>query len=188
MVLYVHTIQSSSPNEALQERYFTSGEQAQHDLATCGSKSSFAQRYVVILEELRKEAQAALQRRRNGEKNSGPSRGSIGGVRPLSTIAAKHIKSKGTEESETTCLEPYGDRETAHPQIDTMQLSPGAIATSQLQLPETGDVWIENLLGDGSPDSYVAELTGWGEFDCLASTGLGDFSNLFPPANLDEYS
>lgn len=188
MVLYVHTIQSSSPYDASQERYFTSGKQAQHDLATCGSKSSFAQRYVVILEELRKEAQAALQRRRKGEKNSGTSRGSADGARSLSSMAVKYIKPKVTEGGATISLESSSGRELANPQPNPMQLSPSLIANSQLQLPETGDVWIENLLGDGSPDSYVAELTGWGEFDCLASTGLGDFSNLFPPSTLDEYS
>lgn len=47
------------------------GEQEQQDLATCGSKS-FAQRYVVILEEFRKEALGALQRKDSTKDSNDP--------------------------------------------------------------------------------------------------------------------
>ncbi|KAL5363135.1 fungal-specific transcription factor domain-containing protein [Aspergillus floccosus] len=112
---------------------FWIGRQAQHDLATCGSKSSFAQRYVVILEELRKEALGALQRKGS----------------------AKRFKRPADIQREKTTME--GNRLTDAPSL----------------VGEFG------FLGE-SPDSYIAELTGWGEFDCLAATGLGEFGSLFP--------
>lgn len=45
------------------------GEQEQQDVATCGSKSSFAQRYVVILEKVRMEALGAQQREEQRSPN-----------------------------------------------------------------------------------------------------------------------
>lgn len=56
MVLYVYVIQSWSDPNNEHNQYLSIGEEAQLELSKCGSQTSFAQRYVVVLEELRKEA------------------------------------------------------------------------------------------------------------------------------------
>ena len=56
VVLYVYIVQNWSDPDREYSRYLQVGEGAQLELAKCGNQSSFAQRYVVVLEELRKEA------------------------------------------------------------------------------------------------------------------------------------
>lgn len=125
------------------------GEQEQQDLATCGSKS-FAQRYVVILDEFRKEALGALPRKDSTKESKRPAADQRGkahtgghGLTDVPPLA---------EESVTQLYRQESDRRSFSP------LTHG---------------WTVFL----SPDSYIAELTGWGDCDCLASTRLGEFGS-----------
>ncbi|XHG09656.1 hypothetical protein AWENTII_012699 [Aspergillus wentii] len=63
VVLYVHVICSQSDSSDNWHHYLESGEQAQQELSTCGTNSSFAHRYVVVLEELRREALKAVRQK-----------------------------------------------------------------------------------------------------------------------------
>ncbi|KAL4974620.1 hypothetical protein BDW66DRAFT_139253 [Aspergillus desertorum] len=44
--------------------------------------------------------------------------------------------------------------------------------------------WIGNLIQDSSPGTHFPSLTGWGEFDSLALTGLGE---LFSSDNFQDF-
>ncbi|KAL4888162.1 fungal-specific transcription factor domain-containing protein [Aspergillus ambiguus] len=166
VVLYVHTIQTPSPLSPSDIRYFESGEQGQQDLATCGSKSSFAQRYVIILEELRKEANSALEQKLHRVEAS------VANPYDHGQSAKGRTDNVQAENDPPPCSQP--------PASKTIMQDPSMGTTedgTHLVMPDGADSWMDTLL-DASPDSCVAELTGWGEFDCLVSTGLGDFGAL----------
>lgn len=55
-----------------------------------------------------------------------------------------------------------------------------ALENVQGQDHEDINGWLSELAQDTSPASCLADLTGWGDFDSLVLTGLGDLSYLFP--------
>ncbi|KAL2831134.1 fungal-specific transcription factor domain-containing protein [Aspergillus cavernicola] len=46
--------------------------------------------------------------------------------------------------------------------------------------------WIEDIMHDESPASYIPNLTSWGEFDSLVLTGLGELGYLFSSDHLQD--
>lgn len=143
-MLYVHVIQSWSEPDNENKQYLTIGEEAQLELAKCGSQTSFAQRYVVVLEELRKEARKITSHHP--------------GQRELSSITP-------TEEVAETASRQRGEGGTLH---------------VHGQEHQDLDGWLSEMAQDTSPASYLADMTGWGDFDSFVLTGLGDLSHLLP--------
>ncbi|KAJ5351184.1 hypothetical protein N7452_000158 [Penicillium brevicompactum] len=155
VILYVFVIQNrSSPREDL-VHYLQMGEEAQNELSNCGTQASFPQRYVVVLEELRKEAMrlteqsSAMTRNRDGLRES----------------------HRVTEKADLDTILPHEtvlDTDTYNNTLD-----------NELGESEPAD-WMTNFAQDPSPASYLADMTGWGEFDSLVLTGLGELSHIFP--------
>mgnify|MGYP001658112183 CR=1 FL=1 len=149
MVLYVYVIQHRSTPAQYLSQYLQMGEEAQKDLAQCGNLASFPQRYVVVLEELRKEALRLT--------NSPPTFTAVGGVGHACGDLAQtgHFESGSVSAAQAT---------------DSMR------NYEQPASPE----WIPNFVQDPSPASYLADMTGWSEFDSLVLTGLGELGHFFP--------
>ncbi|KAJ5332179.1 uncharacterized protein N7506_005962 [Penicillium brevicompactum] len=155
VILYVFVIQNrSSPREDL-VHYLQMGEEAQNELSNCGTQASFPQRYVVVLEELRKEAM------RLTEQSSAMTRNRDG-------LQESH---RVTEKADLDTILPHEtvlDTDTYNNTLD-----------NELGESEPAD-WMTNFAQDPSPASYLADMTGWGEFDSLVLTGLGELSHIFP--------
>lgn len=64
VVLYVSVIQNWMNLDFEPSHNLQIGEEAQRELAKCGTQASFPQRYVVVLEELRQEAKRIMNQTR----------------------------------------------------------------------------------------------------------------------------
>lgn len=155
VILYVYVIQKRSTPERDLLHYLQMGEEAQDELAKCGTQASFPQRYVVVLEELRKEA-----------------------IRLTGQSSVITRNGDGLQESH---------RGTDKADLDTILPHETALGTGTYndafgnELGESNSAdWITNFAQDPSPASYLADMTGWGEFDSLVLTGLGELSHIFP--------
>ncbi|KAI9035725.1 uncharacterized protein KD926_002946 [Aspergillus affinis] len=180
VVLYVHVIQNRSQAVNIQgdSLYFQAGEQAQKDLATCGSTSSFAQRYVMVLEELRKEAQESIRRKHH----RGMEHYSTDQPRLVVTEIAMAETGRQRDPDEQVEYHNSGDNgiKNGVPQISGSMTDPQTNALDPSGIPLESQGWMDDLMEDTSPASYIADLTSWGEFDSLALTGLGELGFLFP--------
>lgn len=136
--------------------YLQMGEEAQNELSNCGTQASFPQRYVVVLEELRKEAM------RLTEQSSAMTRNRDG-------LQESH---RMTEKTDLDTILPH---ETV---LETDTYNNNTL-DNELGESEPAD-WMTNFAQDPSPASYLADMTGWGEFDSLVLTGLGELSHIFP--------
>ncbi|KAE8138932.1 fungal-specific transcription factor domain-containing protein [Aspergillus pseudotamarii] len=183
VVLYVHYIRSRSRQSTTDAdmAYYMAGKQGQDDLASCGSQSSFSQRYVMVLEELRKEAHKATIRGNQesidqpvtnrpdpGATEGGTSR--PGELDPLRNLA----------DSQHTGVYPVASDRLDGIPCPAQVSYHGVQPAGSFQFPSAPQESEVGSLQGISPESYIADLASWGEFDSLAATGLGDFGNLFP--------
>ncbi|KAL4884774.1 hypothetical protein BJY04DRAFT_233051 [Aspergillus karnatakaensis] len=188
VVLYVHFIQccAQANNAEADPTHFQAGQQAQQHLASCGSQSSFARRYAMVLEELRKEAQKGIQHK--------PHSASVGQIPPDQRVANNRSVETGASRR-LGINEPYGYEppidfpqptfnEKTHTTEAVISHNPSLDLSSLQSVPPA---WIEDLMQDGSPGTYIPSLTSWGEFDSLALTGLGELGYLFSNNNLQGY-
>ncbi|CAI7637292.1 unnamed protein product [Penicillium manginii] len=143
VVLYVHVIQSWSEPDSEYKHYLTIGEEAQLELAKCGSQTSFAQRYVVVLEELRKEA-----RKITGDR---PGQSELLSITPSEDVAEAAIR----QHAERETLQHAHDQE--HQDLDGW-LSEMAQDTSPAS-------YLADMTSWGDFDSFV--LTGLGDLSHL---------------------
>ncbi|KAL3464341.1 hypothetical protein BJX64DRAFT_275840 [Aspergillus heterothallicus] len=151
------------------------GEQAQQYLAACGSQSSFAQRYAMVLEELRTEAHKCVQQK---------------------LLSGQRITSSENEETGPlprlgSSREQIGYQASAFPQsafigiptsADEVSTNHPSLELSQMQTEP--QAWIGDLMQESSPATYIPNLTSWGDLDSLALTGLGELGYLFSSDNL----
>ncbi|KAB8224364.1 fungal-specific transcription factor domain-containing protein [Aspergillus novoparasiticus] len=183
VVLYVHYIRSRSRQSTtdLDLAYYMAGKQGQDDLASCGSQSSFSQRYVMVLEELRKEAHKATIRGNQESIDPHPTNRPDPGATESGTSRPEELDQlRIMADSQRTGLYPAaGDRLDDIP--GSAQVSyRGVQPVGSFQFPSGPQESEVGSLQGISPESYIADLASWGEFDSLAATGLGDFGNLFP--------
>lgn len=176
--MYVIQSHSQKANTQGESLYFQAGEQAQKDLATCGSTASFAQRYVMVLEELRKEAQDSIKRKQN--KNT-----ELFSTEQPQLVATNSPIVATQKPSDLVDQAIYqhagiGDAENGIPQAPDGMINPQSQALESSDVPLESQGWVGDLMEDTSPASYIADLTSWGEFDSLALTGLGELGFLFP--------
>ncbi|KNG91227.1 hypothetical protein ANOM_000297 [Aspergillus nomiae NRRL 13137] len=191
VVLYVHYIRSRSRQSTTDAdlAYYMAGKQGQDDLASCGSQASFSQRYVMVLEELRKEAHKTIIQGYQESVDAPPTNRPGSGATESGTSRPEELDQlRNVADSQDIGGYPAtGDR------LDdisgSMQVSYHAMQpASSFQFPSAPQESDVGSLQGISPESYVADLASWGEFDSLAATGLGDFGNLFPfdvPPGLD---
>ncbi|GMG47916.1 unnamed protein product [Aspergillus oryzae var. brunneus] len=161
--------------------YYMAGKQGQDDLASCGSQSSFSQRYVMVLEELRKEAHKATIRGNQESIDQPPTnRPGPGGT--------ENATSRLEELDQLRNIAGSQDAEAYPAASERLDDIPGSAQVSYRGVQPVGSFQFpagpqESEVGSLqgiSPESYIADLASWGEFDSLAATGLGDFGNLFP--------
>jgi hypothetical protein len=176
VVLYVYTIQRHGDAPSTWQEYFAAAEKCQAQLSSLkGEKDSFAQRYSIVLEELRLEAVKQTKRQPSSSTNN---------------AATDADRERETEVAHTILR--LGDK--SH--LDSYTIPPdtppntGSIADSgslplnipQHQLGPVFDTFnsIQQLSGDNfgfptgtSPASFTGDATGWGEFDSFVTAGIG---------------
>ncbi|KAL6237046.1 hypothetical protein BDW75DRAFT_249516 [Aspergillus navahoensis] len=182
VVLYVHIIQSYTHASAEASlTHFRAGERAQHHLATCGSQSSFAQRYAMVLEELRKEAQKCMQQKQQS---------AAANCNPGQEIAGSTGANISAPQELNISRQSFSYEPARFPQSAFAHAEQGTSRNPSLELsnmhPEQ-QTWIDNLIQGSSPGTYIPSFTGWGEFDSLALTGLGELGYLFSSDNLPDF-
>lgn len=172
MVLYVRVIQLAAQKGSLDEvsKYLQTGEQAQRDLANCASRSSFVQRYVVVLEELRQEARVAVNR------NDYTIDDTLSYGRGVPEIGAS------THHDEIHSSEFEGVNALLHMNkaidINRSVEESGGIQGSNMTASNPPQ-WLEggadnNFAVDGLPG-----ISDWEDIDSLAVAGMGELDILF---------
>ncbi|KAL4991463.1 hypothetical protein BDW68DRAFT_198706 [Aspergillus falconensis] len=182
VVLYVHFIQSYTQTSAEASlTHFRAGERAQQHLATCGSQSSFAQRYAMVLEELREEAQKCIQQKQQwaaANRNQGQEVAGSAGANISAPQELEISRQSFSYEPARFPQSAFAHAEQGIPRNPTLELS---------DIHPGQQTWIETLIQSSSPGTYIPSFTGWGEFDSLALTGLGELGYLFSSDNLPDF-
>lgn len=158
-MLYVYVIQNRLRPSGHYRVYLHIGQDAQLELAKCGTRTSFPQRYVVVLEELRQEALKILKQVKSLPEGIS--------IKPKSP---RHDENPGPSNSLSSAMDTF----VHAPEESMYQSNP--------------DPWIPDLVQDASPTSYIADVTSWGDFDSLVLTGLGELSYLLPESEDFSYS
>ncbi|KAI5847048.1 finger protein [Morchella snyderi] len=122
VILYVYTIQRKLDSPIVWGKYFEAAEKCQKQLMTAAKDNSLAQRYRIVLEELKLEATEQTRGKRQQQA------------------------------------------------VDTFEMMDGY----------EGEVWTEEI-EETSPNSMMADLTSWEEFDylvmdCMGSSGAATFA------------
>lgn len=144
VVLYVYTIQQRHAPEEQYRKYFDAAARCQSQISSLAEKKSLAERYSVVLEELRLEALKQVE-------HLGDSQDRNSGLRVQSGLTAPGA---ATHEAHTG-LANTGGRSGMREMGEMFSNSDATIFEGQ---------------SDATPSSLMAELTGWGDFDSLVRT------------------
>jgi hypothetical protein len=141
VVLYIYTIQQQgSSRETL--RYFDAAARCQSQISSLAERHSLAERYGVVLEELRLEAIRHMQ---SPNKTTVVQGNTINSAQSPQTRASAYAQ-PGAESSQR----PQQERTlSSAPFVPNFQPGP--------------------YFSNPSPNDYYAEMTGWGQFDSMAS-------------------
>ena len=147
VILYIYTIQQRNSPRDKYRAYFEAAEKCQRQISAMAGHESLAERYSVVLEELRLEAVKQTETTRDAQ-NQAPRMSSLSQVGQLFP---------------TTAIDGY---QPAHPGnvngASEFDLATNLYANGH----EAGPVEGQNST---TPSSLMAELTSWGEFDSLVS-------------------
>lgn len=143
VVLYVYSIQQRHAPEDTYKTYFDAAARCQSQISSLAEKDSLAERYTVVLEELRLEALKQTQR------PAGVPNPSLG-LR-LPTFSAPEAVMHEASSNVSNLVDQSGAQLPA----DMFSNSDATMFEAQ-----TGT----------TPSSMMAELTSWGEFDSLVGT------------------
>ncbi|KUI53603.1 hypothetical protein VP1G_00981 [Cytospora mali] len=142
VVLYVYTIQQTVSRTQGHQNYLWSAIRCQNQLSKIAEEGSLAERYCLVLEELRKEA---VHR---------------------SEILQANISAAASIEKQPQQSEPI------HPERSVLE------AGTAMQHDFDAEQ-IPDAAGFGTtPGSSVYEISGWGAFDSIATSGFGNLDNL----------
>ncbi|KUI69372.1 hypothetical protein VM1G_05436 [Cytospora mali] len=142
VVLYVYTIQQTVSRTQGHQNYLLSAIRCQTQLSKIAEEGSLAERYCLVLEELRKEA---VHRSENLQAN---------------------ISAAASIEKQPQQSEPIHQERSVLDAGTAMQHDFNAE-----QIPDAA--------GFGTtPGSSVYEISGWGAFDSIATSGFGNLDNL----------
>lgn len=146
VVLYVYAIQQAhAPNDKY-GTHFDAAERCQGQIFAMAERGSLAQRYGVVLEELRLEAVKQTQRQQEFHAKSHIN---------LTSILEQNIPNPQLHLQHWQFGHDSNSQDRSQVSIDEFQISdPSAL---------------NNGANSGTPSSLIAELTSWGEFDSLVS-------------------
>ncbi|KAN0096685.1 Fungal specific transcription factor domain containing protein [Hyaloscypha variabilis] len=154
VVLYVYTIQQRTAPEERYRPYFDAATRCQKQISAMAENESLAQRYTVVLEELRLEAIKQTQNPAHQLGNELNSAVQSNFSAPQAVMQPSQIAPGGI--NGTTMQSPVNMFSASDA---TMQLGDGPNSTT--------------------PSSLMAELTSWGEFDSLVTAGIGGLDYMF---------
>ncbi|KAL3425254.1 fungal specific transcription factor domain-containing protein [Phlyctema vagabunda] len=153
VVLYIYTIQQRNAPEETYLRYLNAASKCQSQISAVAVKESLAQRYTVVLEELRLEAIKQTQTQKQQHDLRAPDHEST-----AATSTSWQYVAPPVQESGEIDMDEFGTSELdAAFEAANAELS-GNIAT---------------------PSSLMAELTSWGEFDSFVTAGMGGLDFMF---------
>ncbi|PYH76297.1 hypothetical protein BO82DRAFT_387403 [Aspergillus uvarum CBS 121591] len=181
VVLYVQVVQGSTQVDRPDrlDGYLRIAEQAQRDLALCGSRSSFAQRYVLVLEELRKEARTAIGHTRSGVLRSGTVFPSALGPSPPQHGHGSTGPDGATKASASQALFSLQPVQTGARTSDNQWMDVTSVHLHSQ--PSHGNPTNDGLSGTG-----IMNVADWEALDSLAVAGLGELDYLFPLDGLQD--
>ncbi|KAK1624759.1 fungal-specific transcription factor domain-containing protein [Colletotrichum phormii] len=150
VVLYVYTIQQRTAPTETWQAYFNAACRCQTQLASLADhESTLAARYCLVLEELRTEAL------RQTERHQSP--------------AVTHQAGQNGGQISRTALVAAG-HEDVQPQHEQHHLA-------NLNFSDVGHA--DEFVGfDASPSSSLADMTSWGQFDSMVTSGFGGLEAL----------
>lgn len=159
VVLYIYRIQQHLITPGRCENYFAAGQRCQRQLESVSGTDCLAQRYCLVLEELRVEASRTSGRLSNASETPIP-------------LAADNAPTSGDAALQDTLL-PV----STTPQTDSASPGMGAFynATNVPPTPESAG-FNSNFFAS---NSVMADLTSWGQFDSLVTAGIGMFDAGF---------
>jgi hypothetical protein len=159
VVLYVYTIQQAHATNGKYRAQYKAAERCQEHIAGMSESGSLAQRYTVVLEELRLEAIKQTQR----QQEETHSRTHINSILQ-SDIADPRLN---TQSGQSNAL---GEN------------NQDGLRISLDMFPMSDPAAFNNGPNSATPSSLIAELTSWGEFDSLVSLSVPYSSRI---TNLD---
>ncbi|RAL01120.1 Zn(II)2Cys6 transcription factor [Aspergillus ibericus CBS 121593] len=164
MILYLRVIQLAAQKGDGGEvsKYLHTGERAQRDLAGCCSQSSFVQRYVVVLEELRQEARIAANQTDHPPDATRDQTFSYGGNQGIGQLGPQAFRPDEIEVNRMEVAE----------RLQGSNLMP---AVMESDIPG----WTEGGAEDNFPVPASSGLADWEGLDSLAIAGLGELDYLF---------
>ena len=139
MVLYVWTIQQRSASPEKWQKHFDAASKCQGQITVSAQQASLAQRYGVVLEELRLEA---LRQTRGASQEE--------------EIGSTWRANEGPVDSSGAPQQHIGQD----------MVGGGGLGYGVFDQQQQGDVLDAQMQGS-TPTSLLADLTSWGEFDSL---------------------
>lgn len=173
VVLYVYRIQQGIVDPGKCEGYFTAGQRTQSVLENISESDCLSKRYCLVLEELRLEAARHRLNRNPMDKATTPTPSTDSAAPPVTSALSPSILPPLSSSSNNNNNSALDIPAVGTPQRDP---SPGFAAAGPFYGPAAGLPTPESaLFGTDfmSPDSIMAELTGWGQFDSLVTAGIG---------------
>lgn len=174
----MYTIQRRVDSDAAWRSYFQAAEKCQGQITSYArEKDSFAQRYSIVLEELRSEAvrQSEYQVIDKQTENENELESDH------DTEVARTILRLSDNNNVDSYASPRGDQ---YRSINPMS-STGAVAQSQIHVPpsynsfehfhhtlppEHESIQFGRNIAGSSPGTFTGEATGWGDFDSFVSS------------------
>jgi hypothetical protein len=144
VVLYVYTIQQRHAPEEQYRKYFDAAARCQSQISSLAEKKSLAERYSVVLEELRLEALKQVE-------HPGDAQDRDSSLRVQSALTAPEAAMHETHAGLANTGDQSGVREMG-------------------EMFSNSDAIIFDGQSGATPSSLMAELTGWGDFDSLVRT------------------
>ena len=166
--------------------YFELAQHGQQDLSTCGGSSSFAQRSVMVLEELRKEVVNRLSRQadRSRERSHQIAAPVIGDV-----IQVSDAESQIQPQLSDTLMQSGQPQYPAHypgwpgQSADSASFqAPMATLHEQYQLSESHDGYAGVLMAPAGESPYSSQggFPMLAELESFAMTGMSEVGYFFP--------
>ncbi|TVY51141.1 Activator of stress genes 1 [Lachnellula cervina] len=157
VVLYVYAIQQRHTPQDKYQSYIDAAKKCQTQISSMAENESLAQRYSVVLEELRLEAVKQTQ---------------------------QHLESQNANSDMTSTLQR--DTRVFQASTYSGQMNganqpplPGSAVTGDL-FPDISDgTMFGGAQNVTTPSSLMADLTSWGEFDSLVTAGVGGLDFMF---------
>jgi len=178
VVLYVYTIQSRIEPTEIWRPYFQAAERCQSQISSLKAvKDSFAQRYSIVLEELRLEALKQITQMppipRNNDSDP---------ERDQDTEVAHTILRLSENHQLDANAVPNDNIQVGNGNSNAMVVTqtPHIFEGLQSGLPTTNSFEFAPSVIGASPSSMTGgEATGWGEFDSFVTAGIGSLESHF---------